>query len=167
MGRKKSNPNAELEGLPQEIHSPEIEGQQESFAILIEALKSPYEKGSLEDKVFTLCKESHATVKELSTILCLDEEFLKTEMRDVIEKGYTACKILLRRQQFLSARDGDSKQLTWLGKQVLGQEDKVKMDIPMTIMISTGVPRQAPTPVNALPDVIVPAAIEHMRTSDE
>lgn len=167
MGRKKSNPNAELEGLPQQVDSPELQEQAESFAILIETLKSPYEKNSLEDKVFTLCKESHASVKELATILCLDEGYLKTELRDVIEKGYTACKILLRRQQFVSANGGDSKQLTWLGKQVLGQEDKVKMDIPMTIMISTGVPRQVAAPPLALPDVVVPLAIEHMGSSDE
>lgn len=159
MGRKKSNPNAELEGLPQTVNE---EAGNESLAILLEALKSPYEKGSLEDKVFTLCKESHATVKELSTILCLDEEFLKTEMRDVIEKGYTACKILLRRQQFLSAKSGDSKVQTWLGKQILGQEDKVKLDIPMTIVLDTGIRR------TTLPDIVVPAVKElEDRRADE
>ena len=147
MGRKKSNPNAELEGLPQTTHSTEVEGNNESFAIFIEALKSPYEKNSLEDKIFTLCKESHATVKELSTILCLDEAFLQSEMRDVIEKGYTACKIILRRQQFLSAKDGDSKQLTWLGKQVLGQEDKATLDLPINITIATGIDR---TPIRVV-----------------
>lgn len=148
---KKSNPNAELEGLTTVIGDPESES---SFTTFLEALKSPYEKGTLEEKIFVLCKESHASVDELSTILCMDRKFLSTEYEDVIKKGYTACKIILRRQQFLSAKDGDSKQLTWLGKQVLGQEDKIKMDIPMTIMVNTGVPRQA------LPDVVVPVLAE-------
>lgn len=145
MGRKKSNPNAELEGYvePEDNTKP----QDIVPAALLKVLESPYEPGSLEDQIFTLCKESHATVDELSTILCLEKDFLKNEMEDVIKKGYTACKILLRRQQFVSANSGDSKQLTWLGKQVLGQEDKIKMDIPMTIMVQTGVPRAAPLPI--------------------
>lgn len=139
MGRKKSNPNAELEGYtaPEDnTKAPDIIPPS-----LIEVLKSPYDSGSLEDQIFTLCKESHATVDELSTILCLDMEYLEKEMADVIKKGYTACKILLRRQQFASANSGDSKQLTWLGKQVLGQEEKLKMDMPINITIATGISR--------------------------
>lgn len=144
---KKSNPNAELEGLATNITSLQDET---GLAVFMEALKSPYEPNTTEDTIFTLCRESHASVDELATILCLDRKYLADEYADVIKKGYTACKIILRRQQFLSAKDGDSKQLTWLGKQVLGQEDKIKLDVPMTIMVQTGVPRQT------LPDVVTP-----------
>lgn len=138
MGRKKSNPNAELEGLPQEVDKIDSSSVPVS---LLKVLESPYEPGSLEDNIFTLCKESHATIDELATILCLDRDYLATEMKDVISKGYTACKIILRRQQFASANSGDSKQLTWLGKQVLGQEDKTTLDMPINITIATGITR--------------------------
>ena len=136
MARLKDNPNAELE-RPQDSGpiEPEINGD------MLKALESPYEPGTMENKIFHLCKDSHATVHELSIILDVDHKFLETEMKDVLERGYTACKILLRRQQLNSAKEGDSKQLTWMGKQILGQEDKIKMDIPMTIVVKTGIDR--------------------------
>ena len=136
MARIKDNPNAELE-KPQDTGpiEPEINSD------ILSALESPYEPGTMESKIFHLCKDSHATIPELCTILDVTSSFLESEMKDVIERGYTACKILLRRQQLNSAKEGDSKQLTWLGKQLLGQEDKIKMDIPMTIMIKTGIDR--------------------------
>lgn len=139
MGRKKSNPNAEIECETERLQSPEI--LVNTSSALINALKSPYEPSSIEDTIFVLCRDSHATVKELSTILCLDIEYLEKEMIDVIEKGITACKILLRHKQLASAVGGDSKQLTWMGKQVLGQEDKATLDLPVNIVIATGITR--------------------------
>lgn len=109
---------------------------------LEKALESPYDPSSIEHKIFTLAKESHATLDEICLVLGESKEYISEEMSDVIERGYTACKILLRQQQLRSARDGDSKQLTWLGKQILGQDDKITLDIPMTIMVDTGIRRE-------------------------
>ena len=135
---KKSNPNAELEGLPQELKQVDTSLVP---ADMLKALESPYEPSSLEHKVFTLCKESHASVEELAIVLSLDRQYLEQELKDVIEKGYTACKILLRRTQLRSAQDGDSKILTWMGKQILGQQEKMQIDIPMKIIVDTGIRR--------------------------
>ena len=148
MARLKDNPNAELE-RPQDTGpiEPEINGD------MLKALESPYEVGTMENKIFHLCKDSHASVQELSIILDVTPQFLETEMKDVLERGYTACKILLRRQQLNSAKEGDSKQLTWLGKQILGQEDKIKMDIPMTIVVKTGIDR-TPLPETPKKDLL-------------
>ena len=148
MAKLKENPNAELE-RPQEAGpiEPEIHGD------MLKALESPYESGTMENKIFHLCKDSHASIQELSIILDVTPDFLESEMKDVLERGYTACKILLRRQQLNSAKEGDSKQLTWLGKQILGQEDKIKMDIPMTIVVKTGIDR-TPLPETPKKDLL-------------
>ena len=147
MARKKKLPELlppELQDIPLEGNLTPISKFQAPIdaSSLEKALESPYDHESLEHKIFTLAKESHATIDEICLVLGENKEYVSKEMQDVIERGYTACKILLRQQQLRTAREGDSKQLTWLGKQILGQDDKLTLDIPMTIMVDTGIRRE-------------------------
>ena len=50
-----------------------------------------------------------------------DDEFLR-----VYKKGIENGKMSLRRMQFKKANDGNVSMLIWLGKQYLGQTDKVE-----------------------------------------
>ena len=44
-------------------------------------------------------------------------------------------KISLRREQFKVAQKGNASMLIWLGKQYLGQNEKVEMEVPVAIQI--------------------------------
>ena len=110
--------------------------------LIEEITTNPYELHSMESKIFQLCKESACSMKELSTLLDLPTKLLEEEFAEAIEKGLTVCKVLLRRTQMRSARVGDAKMMTFLGKNILGQEEKVEgTQGNVTIVISTGVPR--------------------------
>lgn len=163
---KKYNPESELEPLPKR-EAGIIRG--EAFSVPIPAyhgdtvgpigapslsdtttvvdelelvMRNPYDSGTLESRIFELCKESACSMKELSILLEISEKMLEEEFADVIQKGLTVCKVLLRRTQMRSAKVGDAKMMTFLGKNVLGQEEKVEgVQGNVTIVISTGVPR--------------------------
>lgn len=80
----------------------------------------------------------YVTVEKLASIQCTQEEianFLdistRTLQRDkefcrIYKKGMENGKMSLRRMQFKKANDGNVSMLIWLGKQYLGQTDKVE-----------------------------------------
>ena len=144
LGRKKVKV---IEGI--EVPIPEM-NEEKSASIepnasdleIDNATSNPYEVGSIESRIFELCKQTSCSTKELSIILEMTEEELLREFEDVITRGLTVCKILLRRTQMLSARVGDAKMMTFLGKNVLGQEEKVESaNAGVTIILQTNVPR--------------------------
>lgn len=83
-------------------------------------------------------KIDYQTVEKLASIQCTQEEisnFLgistKTLQRDdefcrIYKKGLENGKMSLRRWQYKKAQDGNVSMLIWLGKQYLGQTDKVE-----------------------------------------
>ena len=85
------------------------------------------------DKVDALCA-IHCTRSEISAVLCIGEDTLIRAAKR--EKGqdigeYIALKSMrgkasLRRRQWRAAEDGDRTMLVWLGKQWLGQADKIE-----------------------------------------
>lgn len=80
----------------------------------------------------------YVTVEKLASIQCTQEEianFLgistRTLQRDkefcrIYKKGMENGKMSLRRMQFKKANEGNVSMLIWLGKQYLGQTDKVE-----------------------------------------
>lgn len=50
----------------------------------------------------------------------------KAEYRDVMERGYLKGKISVRRKQMQLMESGNVTMAIWLGKQLLGQKDKVE-----------------------------------------
>lgn len=85
-------------------------------------------------------KIDYQTVEKLANIQCTQEEisnFLgistRTLQKDkeflrIYKKGLENGKMSLRRMQFKKANDGNVSMLIWLGKQYLGQTDKVEKD---------------------------------------
>lgn len=83
-------------------------------------------------------KIDYVTVEKLASIQCTQEEisnFLgistRTLQKDkeflrIYKKGLENGKMSLRRMQFKKANDGNVSMLIWLGKQYLGQTDKVE-----------------------------------------
>ena len=80
----------------------------------------------------------YQTVEKLASIQCTQEEisnFLgistRTLQKDeeflrIYKKGLDNGKMSLRRWQYKKAQDGNVSMLIWLGKQYLGQTDKVE-----------------------------------------
>lgn len=83
-----------------------------------------------------LC-ELHCTRDEICNFLKVDDETLSARIK---EQGYEnfstyykkhlgGGKVSLRRLQWRAANEGSIPMLIWLGKQVLGQKDKIEQDI--------------------------------------
>lgn len=74
------------------------------------------------------------TEEEIATILGTQVETLKNETNgelfsSAVKKGRESGKASLRRKQFESAMKGNSSMLIWLGKQWLGQTDKISTTV--------------------------------------
>ena len=90
-------------------------------------------------------KEGH--VQKLAEMQCTDTEIaaffecsrktIKSRFSAIIEQGREKGKISLRRMQFKAAEEGNGAMLIWLGKQYLGQMDKMEIDAGDTHFIMT------------------------------
>ncbi len=74
--------------------------------------------------------ELGCTNKEIAAHLGVTERTIelrrrKQDFRDVMERGVARANISLRRKQLEMALAGDRTMLIWLGKQRLGQQDKI------------------------------------------
>jgi len=75
-------------------------------------------------------------LEKLASILCTMEEMasffgcsvdtLERNFADTIKKGKDKGRMSLRRLQFEKAQSGNTTMLIWLGKQMLGQKDKLE-----------------------------------------
>lgn len=75
-------------------------------------------------------------LEKLASILCTMEEMasffecsvdtLERNFADTIKKGKDKGRMSLRRLQFEKAQSGNTTMLIWLGKQMLGQKDKIE-----------------------------------------
>lgn len=133
-----------------------------SYVDTIESLlESGFDPSSYEHKVYTLACESNASIEEMSTVLDLPVATLKEEFEEAMQKGWTACRIRLRRAQLRAGLTGDSKMMSHLGKNILkqDQEDEGQKG-NVTIVISTGVPRVVQTAVEATPALPEVKALE-------
>jgi hypothetical protein len=91
----------------------------------------------------------HCTGEECAAILDMDYDTMNRTLKKDGHKGFTeyfrikgsSGKMSLRRKQYDHAMSGNATMLIWLGKQWLGQSDKVESDMneeaqPMTINFS-------------------------------
>jgi len=70
------------------------------------------------------------TNKEIAAVTGVSEDTLERNFAGVIEKGRETAKASLRRFQWKSAAGGNVTMQIWLGKQLLGQTDKVVSQPP-------------------------------------
>lgn len=70
-----------------------------------------------------------ATRSEIAGFLGIDEKTLRHApgVDEAIARGYEYGKASLRRQQWLAAAGGSDRMLIWLGKQWLGQRDRIDL----------------------------------------
>ena len=66
---------------------------------------------------------------EIAKLLRIDVALLKKEAHEALELGRTIGTTILRVKQFGQAMKGDQRMLVWLGKQALGQVEKVTNEI--------------------------------------
>lgn len=98
------------------------------------------------DQFYKLC-ELHCTLKEIAGFFDCSEDTierwckrtLKTKFADISEQKRQKGKIQLRKAQYKAAIEGNIVMLIWLGKQHLGQSDKIeqKIDGSNAITINT------------------------------
>ena len=75
-------------------------------------------------------------LENLASILCTNEEIasffncssdtLTRNFAESLKKGRDKGRMTLRRMQFEKAQTGNATMLIWLGKQLLGQKDKIE-----------------------------------------
>lgn len=68
---------------------------------------------------------SGASDKEIATLLNVDRKEMIAEAKHALEYGRTVYRFLLHQRQFGAAMAGDRTMLVWLGKQKLGQMDRM------------------------------------------
>ena len=78
-----------------------------------------------KDLVFR-CAKVGCTYQEIATIVGCSESVLLERYRDVVHEGWSQMRRSLRRKQLEVAMQGNVGMLIWLGKQYLGQKDKVE-----------------------------------------
>lgn len=91
-----------------------------------------------------LTPEAVKLIENLASIMCTEEEIancLETTpdtlhnaenddlFRSAIKKGQSQGKQSLRREQWKLAQKGNASMLIWLGKQWLGQTDKIETEV--------------------------------------
>ena len=82
----------------------------------------------------------HCTGEECAAILGVDYDTLDTALKrdkhggfsEYFKKHSAKGKMSLRRRQFEQAESGNTTMLVWLGKQYLGQTDKVDQHLDQT-----------------------------------
>ena len=67
--------------------------------------------------------ECHCTLKEIAYIIGVKENTLRNRVSKIVERGYSAGKMRLRKAQYNKALEGNPVMLILLGKNILGQKD--------------------------------------------
>lgn len=70
----------------------------------------------------------HCTQQEIATFLGCSVDTLQHDEKfsAIYKKGLETGKMSLRRLQWKKAQDGNTTMLIWLGKNLLGQKDKIE-----------------------------------------
>jgi|TARA_R100001460_G_scaffold26146_1_gene52790 hypothetical protein len=66
------------------------------------------------------------TMEEMASFFDCSVDTLERNFADTIKKGKDKGKMSLRRLQWDKAQTGNTTMLIWLGKQILGQRDKIE-----------------------------------------
>lgn len=78
-----------------------------------------------EEKVYRLAKLGASNV-DIGYVLGCDEAQIRRRFAEIVAKGRAVRRNSLRKWQWKAAREGNITMLIWLGKQYLGQADKME-----------------------------------------
>lgn len=70
----------------------------------------------------------HCTNEEIAAVLDCSADTLERRFAGAIKKGKAKGRASLRRVQWEAAQKGNATMMVWLGKQTLGQTDKIEQD---------------------------------------
>ena len=87
----------------------------------------------LDPKQIELLAGVGCTVDEIAASLDVSDVTLRKRFLPVIEKGREKMRASLRRKQVEIAMRGDRTMLIWLGKQLLGQTDRMETELTGTL----------------------------------
>lgn len=71
----------------------------------------------------------HCTVPEMAAFLGISRQTLERNYTEVMDAGREVGKVSLRRAQYRAALNGNVTMMIWLGKQMLGQAEKIAQEI--------------------------------------
>jgi hypothetical protein len=80
------------------------------------------------------------TMNEIASVTGLSVDTLERRFAEIIKNGRNIGKASLRREQFRMALSGNPTMLVWLGKQILGQKDKVEISDAIEELDFGGIP---------------------------
>lgn len=83
--------------------------------------KLPIDEAQVEELAAILC-----TMEEIAAVVGCSVDTLERRFADTIKTGRDRGKSSLRRVQWRLAQDGNAALAIWLGKQWLGQTDKLQ-----------------------------------------
>lgn len=69
--------------------------------------------------------EEHCTMEEIASYCGCSVDTLQRRYAAIIKRGKDKGKVSLRRVQWEMAKSGNVTMAIWLGKQILGQKDKI------------------------------------------
>lgn len=89
-------------------------------------------------KELELLSQVGATNGEIALLLgvserTIDDRRKDPDFREVMDRGVAAGNLSLRRKQMSMALAGDRALLIWLGKQRLGQRDKISAEVDVSL----------------------------------
>lgn len=93
-------------------------------------------KLQLDEEQITQLAAINCSLAEMGAVLNCDAKTLTSRFSSVIEKGRQSGKMSLKRKQWEMAMGGNITMLIWLGKQYLGQSDKIDKTIDTTVKIT-------------------------------
>lgn len=85
----------------------------------------------------------HCTMIEIASVVGCSVDTLERRYADLIKKAKDKGRASLRRLQYEKAQQGNVTMMIWLGKQLLGQSDKMDQTYskpiePTVVKLSTG-----------------------------
>lgn len=93
----------------------------------------------IDEKLLESLAKIGCTDEEIATILGCSSDTLVRRFAERIKRGRAEMKMSLRRIQIRLAEEGNATMAIWLGKQNLGQKDKVEHsgenDAPMVLKV--------------------------------
>lgn len=97
-------------------------------------------KKKVDEELLKKLASIMCTMEEMSDILGVSVDTLERRYADLIKEARSKGKMSLRRWQFQAAEKGNVACLIWLGKQHLGQSEKVELgsneEKPLTLAYS-------------------------------
>ncbi len=82
-------------------------------------------RAELNLKLIRSLAQIGCTLTEIASIIGVNEKTIRRRASDEMEKGHNEMRTTLRRWQYLKAKDGNVAMLIWLGKQFLGQRERI------------------------------------------